>query len=147
MGEMSEFNQDQAAINISLKPEYEMLQTALLELSQKQNELRDRYINLQNKLGNTLSTDAILSLLQVATGEQETLPEDIKMSFYDGDVSIDDFIKQFVEGRKLFQLRKIKSEKLKSMLQHPTQGGGHARPGYMANQPPRYGGPFPPYPR
>jgi len=135
--ELADFNRDQAAQNLSLKPEFELLRSKLHELAQRQNELRDRYVSLQNKLGNSLSSDTIFSLLQVATEEQETLSDDTKMNFYDGDLAIDEFIKNFVEGRKLYQLRKIKADKLKTILQAPQQlsgggGGGIPRPGRPA---------------
>lgn len=151
--DMASFIKDQATMNLSLKPEFEVLQTTLRELSQRQNELRDRYLNFQNKLGNSVSSDTILSLLQVATGEQETLSDDMKMNFYDGDISVDEFIKQFAEGRKLYQLRKIKSEKLRGLLQGGGQqpshqySSGYGRMPPPVPQPVRYGAQYLPYPK
>ncbi len=136
--ELSEFNRDQATRNLSLKPDFDLLKSTLGELAQKQNELRDRYVTLQSRLGSTLSSDTVLSLLQVAAGEQETLSEDVKTNFYDGDLTVDEFIKNFVEGRKLYQLRKIKSDKLKVLLQQPQQVAPMSRPGRPA--PPVPGG-------
>merc|ERR1719466_65017 len=66
--ELGDYNKDLAAQNLSLKPEFEILRAQLPELAQKQNELRDRYLNLQTKLVSSVSSDTILSLLQVAAG-------------------------------------------------------------------------------
>ena len=142
--QLADYNNDQAAHNMTLKPEFELLRSTLSELAQRQNELRDRYMTLQNQMGSSpgSSPDTILSLLQVAAGEQETLSEDFKMSFYDGDQTVDEFIKNFVEGRKLYQIRKVKSEKLKSILQKPpvhqrgvAGGGGGYGQGSVPNRP------------
>ena len=134
--EMENFNKDQAVTNLSLEPEIKILKEKLSELSQQQNELRDRYLNLQTKLGGVSSVDTIVAILQAAAAEKETISDNIKTNFYDGDVSIDEFMKQFVEERKLYQLRKIKSEKMKVILQNHPHGrqGGTSGPGYQKNQ-------------
>jgi len=143
--EMSGFNKDLAMTNLSLKPEMESLKTKLIELSVRQNELRDSYVNNRSKLGNTTSVDTIFAILQAAASEKETSSDQIKSDYYDGELSIDDFMKQFIEERKLYQLRKIKSEKMKLIVGNPVVSSATSYPtnhsiGYQVNHQ------HPPYP-
>ncbi|KAI1709778.1 modifier of rudimentary (Mod(r)) protein domain-containing protein [Ditylenchus destructor] len=74
---------------------------------------------LKNRLGSIAddrSLDSISAILQAAVQEAEDESESIAEQFHDGQLEIDDFIKQFDEKRILAHTRKIKSEKLSEIV-------------------------------
>lgn len=144
--EMLQLNQNLAKANLALKPQLEQLKTKLVELSVRQNELRESYVNSRSRLGNTMSADTIFAILQAAAVEKETSSDQIKSDFYDGEMSVEDFEKKFIEDRTLYQLRKIKSEKMKLLIGNPAVSRAGTVSGYSNNY---HGGQVtmsPPYP-
>ncbi|XP_057295371.1 uncharacterized protein LOC130623857 [Hydractinia symbiolongicarpus] len=110
-------NKDQAVTNMSLEPEIKLLKDNIVELASQQNELKDKHVQLQQRLAGKISLDGVLAILQAAAAEKETESENISQAFVEGDKTIEQFVEQFIPERKTYQLRKVKSEKMTQLLQ------------------------------
>lgn len=49
-------NKDQAVTNMSLEPEIKLLKENIVELARQQNELKDKHVQLQQRLGEFVVT-------------------------------------------------------------------------------------------
>lgn len=92
-------------------------------------ELKDKLLAIKSDIENkpvAQSKDTLLALLQAATSEIEEEAEATVDAFMKNDLSVEDFLEKYLELRKLAHLRRIKSEKMVSMIQ--TDGNDAAVP-------------------
>lgn len=147
-------NKSLAEFNLSQEPNLRQSRQKLKELYEQAQELMNEVE--QNKktldsLGGQSSLETTLALLQTAAAQAEEESEKIASSFLDGERTVESFLEEFVESRKLAHLRRIKAEKMTELLTRrlprPMGGSMPARPAPPA---PAYplppAGPMPPYP-
>lgn len=60
--------------------------------------------------------ETVLILLQTATAECEERSEKLATTLQDKEISIDEFLEQFMIERKLMHMRKLKIEKMSEMM-------------------------------
>jgi len=116
--ELIEFNRDQALKNMAYEPELQVLKENLVSLMEQQNELKVKYSSLQERLSGSVSLDTTLAVLQAATSEKETESEQLSQDFINGEKPLDEFLQQFIQDRQIYQLRKIKSDKMVYLLRN-----------------------------
>lgn len=69
-----------------------------------------------------------MALLQTAGAEMEEESEQLVKQLLGGDITIDEYLEQFMQTRKMMHLRKVKAEKMTELLRNPT--AFQAGPGY-----------------
>lgn len=60
--------------------------------------------------------ETALALLQTAATESETKSDDIVTKFQDREMTVDEFLDQFMTARKEMHMRKLKSEKMLELI-------------------------------
>ena len=71
--------------------------------------------------------------MQTSTAEAEEQSETVANDFLNSELTIDSFIKDFIEKRKLANLRRIKSEKLEECIRHDASNRYNNGPNSMAS--------------
>lgn len=126
-----------------LKEQYEQAQELVAEVEQNKKTF--------DSLGGQSSLETTLALLQTAAAQAEEESEKVASSFLDGERTVESFLEEFVEVRKLAHLRRIKAEKMTELLTRRLprpMGGAPSRPAppAPAYPLPPVGGPLAPYP-
>ncbi|KAK9497094.1 hypothetical protein O3M35_004471 [Rhynocoris fuscipes] len=112
-------NRSLAEYNLNKEPLLLVLKKQVLELSEICDNL---YKSIEEKFNNTAprggtsNLETKLSCLQMATQEMEEESEATAESFLDGSIELDDFLEKFMQKRKLMHLRKVKTDKMKEIL-------------------------------
>ncbi|XP_074603425.1 vacuolar protein sorting 37B [Brevipalpus obovatus] len=100
---------------LSKEDEYNRLRQELCDSHRETIDLKREVEKKKEKIdeyGRQTSLEITLALLQTATAEAEEEAESLASSMFSGDMRVDDFIKQFIDKRKLAHIRRIKTEKL-----------------------------------
>ncbi|KAI1708212.1 modifier of rudimentary (Mod(r)) protein [Ditylenchus destructor] len=108
-----------AEYNLSIEPKLREGAARLKAASDSALREKQEVEQLKSRLDSIAqdrSLDSISAILQAAVQEAEDQSESIADQFQDGNLEIDDFIKQFDEKRVLAHTRKIKSEKLTEII-------------------------------
>ncbi|XP_062874211.1 VPS37B subunit of ESCRT-I a [Trichomycterus rosablanca] len=112
-------NRNLAEQNLQLQPGLESRKS---ELTERYRRLQDgfesyqlRKSTLDHKSGNS-SLDTLLALLQAEGAKIEEESENMADAFLDGAVSMDAFIDEYQNKRKLAHLRRVKIEKLQELV-------------------------------
>ncbi|KAK8784531.1 hypothetical protein V5799_009105 [Amblyomma americanum] len=147
-------NKSLADFNLAREPKLRQSRQQLKELYEQAQELMTEVE--QNKktldsMGGQSSLETTLALLQTAAAQAEEESEKVASSFLDGERTVESFLEEFVEVRKLAHLRRIKAEKMTELLTcrlPRPMGGAPSRPAppAPAYPLPPVGGPMPPYP-
>lgn len=116
--------------------------------------IQEQLTELKGKKGDK-TPDTVLTLLRTAAAESEENSENIASKFQHSEITIDEYLEQFMSERKSMHARKMKSEKMQEIIQKKSQNvpmgmrfAGYPPPA-SAMYPPRPfsgGAPFPPYP-
>lgn len=113
--EISENNKKLAENTLSYKEKFEMLKNQLIE---QQNILKmekskfEELMNEQKKYVSNYSPEQIFECLQNETSKSDEASEEIANQFLSGDITAEEFLKQYKESRKLYHLRAEKLELL-----------------------------------
>ncbi|RWS04528.1 vacuolar protein sorting-associated protein 37B-like protein [Dinothrombium tinctorium] len=151
-------NKSLAEYNVSREPSYRQMRQSLVNSHKETNDLKREVESKKSKLeeiNRQTSLDTTLALLQTAAAEAEEESDTIANKFLASELTLDEFLTQFLDKRKLSHLRRIKTEKLmeyvrknqSSYNQMPTTS--NATPPYPlrpAPPPPSFGAQMPPYP-
>ncbi|XP_077534084.1 vacuolar protein sorting-associated protein 37B-like isoform X2 [Haemaphysalis longicornis] len=144
-------NKSLADFNLSREPRLRELRQQLRELYEQASELMaeaEQNKTTLDSLGGQSSLETTLALLQTSAAQADEESEKIALSFLDGDRTVESFLEEFVEARKLAHLRRIKVDKMTELLTRrmPRPMGGAAPPPSRP-APPAPGGPYhPPMP-
>lgn len=112
-------NKSLAEFNLSQQPELDKLCRQLSEMYREAKELKDEAEENKQKLDEAskqISLDTTLALLQTLSAQTEEDTEKLAETFLDGDLTVEAFLDEFSEKRKLSHLRRIKSEKMAELL-------------------------------
>lgn len=131
---ISEYNLSQKSVLEGTREDLETTYKRAVEL--KENLLSAKQ-NIESK-ANAQSNDTLLALLQAATSEIEEEAEATVDAFLKNGLSVEDFLEKYLELRKLAHMRRIKSEKLTTII----QGGGNTA--ITPDKPARHRKPPPP---
>lgn len=73
-----------------------------------------------------MNQETALALLQAAAAESEELSESIVKQLLDKELTVEQFIDQYMSARKMMHERKLKSEKMTDLIRQTTRniGGG-----------------------
>ena len=114
-------NKSLAEYNLAKEPSYKSTRDLLSKTFNEVDELRKKVEKKKDKLDENsrqTSMDITLALLQTAFAEAEEESENIASTFLSQEMSLNDFLLQFIEKKKLYHLRRIKSEKLMEFLRN-----------------------------
>ena len=109
-------NQALAQANLAKQPELERAKQQLLEQHALLAERKARYETLsqrQDELTRDLSIESITAQLDIAELEAKEQADSIARKFTAGELSVDDFMKQFKEAAERHHMRKNKAESFK----------------------------------
>lgn len=150
-------NRSVAEENVNKEPEIIERKSRISELLEQGKTLclqvQEHLTELKEKKGDK-TPDTVLTLLRAAAAESEENSESIATKFQHSDITIDEYLEQFMNERKLMHARKLKSEKMQEIIQKKAQSSvpfGLRFPGIPQPAsnvyPPRPGGgvPYPPY--
>jgi ESCRT-I complex subunit VPS37 len=101
--------------NLAKKEKVETAKNELNQINEKlEKEVADfkQLSGRQEKALSKYSVDNLAEMLVVAADEADTLSEDCRRSFVDGEIDHNAFIKKYVEGRTLYHKRKVIRERL-----------------------------------
>jgi len=134
-------NKSLAEYNLSQEPVLREAKERLLEKYGDATALSDKVRGLQSELerkSGSVRPDTLLALLEAANQEAEEESETMMDSYIQsGDRSIEQFIEEYQEKRKLAHMRRIKVDKMKELLARKQS----ATPSRQAPPPPGgYGG-------
>jgi len=134
-------NKSLAEYNLSQEPVLREAKERLLEKYGEATALSDKVRGLQSELerkSGSVRPDTLLALLEAANQEAEEESETMMDSYIQsGDRSIEQFIEEYQEKRKLAHMRRIKVDKMKELLARKQS----ATPSRQAPPPPGgYGG-------
>jgi len=135
--EMSSQIKDTAVTNLSMEPEVRHLQEEIVQLANRQNDLKQKYAQMQSQLSGKVSLDGMLAVLQAATSESEEESESIAQAYMEadeGNEQIDQFVEAYMNKRIEYHLRKVKSEKMVGLVTNPNRSTMNSPPG-AAQQP------------
>ena len=99
--------------NLKREPELNAAKQQLIEKHAELAEARrtyDEYIAKQDQLSQNLSYQSIKDQLDIATRESNEASDQIKESFKNGEITVDEFTKSFKAARETFHLRSNKTE-------------------------------------
>ncbi|XP_015784839.1 vacuolar protein sorting-associated protein 37C [Tetranychus urticae] len=147
-------NKSIAEYNLSKETAFRQLKQSLYESHQEALELKKTLERKKDKLdeyNRQTSLDITLALLQTASAQAEEESEDLASSFLSSKMNLDDFLKEYIEKRKLSHLRRIKTEKLMELVRSQSSNDASLQPIRQAPGPPMPSSstnPFgtPPYP-
>lgn len=108
-------NRSLAEQNLSLQPELDHQKIQLTKSYCCLQELYDSYQLRKSTLG-SCSLDTLLALLQTEGAKIEEETENMADSFLDGALTLDGFIDDYQNKRKLAHLRRVKIDKLREMV-------------------------------
>lgn len=148
-------NRSIAEENVNKEPEIIERKSRISEHLEQGKSLclsvQEQLTELKGKKGDK-TPDTVLTLLRAAAAESEENSENIATKFQHSEITIDEYLEQFMHERKLMHARKMKSEKMQEIIQKKSQNvpmgmrfGGLPQP---AMYPPRPlpNMPYPPYP-
>lgn len=119
-------NKSLAEYNLSQEPLVREAKARLHEKYQTAQSLGEEVkalkADLDTKQGN-VSPDTLLALLEAANQEVEEESENMMDTFLQGGGSLEEFLEQYHEKRKIAHLRRVKVDKMKEL----TRRGGPAR--------------------
>jgi len=111
-------NEDLAKKNLAKEAEIEKLKR---EISSKQQLINDKRLQFEQKaqrqqeVMKQFSTPALIEHLGLAAQQAETESDAMANKFLSGEMDYKDFLKEFIEKRKLYHLRAAKKESLMMM--------------------------------
>lgn len=136
-------NKSLADYNLSREPKMRQSRQQLKELYEQAVELMQEVEQRKKTLdgmGGQSSLDTTLALLQTLAAQSEEDSEKIATSFLEGETTVESFLEEFAEARKLAHMRRVKVDKMTELL---TRRNQRAPPGAVAPLPSR---PAPPAP-
>uniref|UniRef100_U5EQT3 Putative vacuolar protein sorting 37b n=1 Tax=Corethrella appendiculata TaxID=1370023 RepID=U5EQT3_9DIPT len=118
-------NRKLAEDNLNQEPIMILGRSKVNELTEEAEQLckqvQEKSNTMRTKTGAT-DPDTYLALLQAASVESEDESEKIHKQFLGNELTIEQYIEQFLTTRKLMHLRKVKSEKMVELLRQKTNG-------------------------
>jgi len=115
-------NEDLAKRNLSREAEVETLKRELATRHQIVSEKRtsfDAKFQRQQEIMKQYSTPALIAQLGAAAAEAEASSDVLANQFVSGGMDYKDFVKEFLDKRKLYHLRSAKKESLSMMARQP----------------------------
>ncbi|XP_027202495.1 vacuolar protein sorting 37B [Dermatophagoides pteronyssinus] len=110
-----EENKQIAENNLSFESTYRIQRQQLTKAFDECQQMKQNLDRKKSKLkefGRQHSLDTILALMQAAMAEAEESSDEVANSLLRKELTIDEFLKDFNEKRKLFHMRRIKAEKM-----------------------------------
>lgn len=141
-------NKSLAEHNLSLEPKLTEGKQALIAAYEEASTLADSLTAMKASVDSTsgqYKPDTIQALLQTAAHEKEEETEKMIQNFLDKELSVEDFLSEFISKRTTAHNRRIKAEKVAEMIRSGRLSNGTTQ----APAPPQGGGvPYPqlPYP-
>ncbi|XP_050724689.1 vacuolar protein sorting-associated protein 37B-like isoform X1 [Eriocheir sinensis] len=133
-------NKSLAEFNLSLEPKLSQAKQALISKYEEAAQLSEEVNTLKAEFDSSsgqYTADTLQALLQTAAQQIEEETENLVQSFLDKENEVDDFLSEFLSKRKTAHLRRIKAEKITSIVAQqnssshstpypppPTAGGG-----------------------
>ncbi|MFH4980534.1 hypothetical protein AB6A40_007243 [Gnathostoma spinigerum] len=118
-------NKSLAEWNLSQEPKLEEAKARLKETYDKAVSLKAEVEELKarlDKLTKQRSLDSSSAILQAAAQDAEDESEKIAESFIEGNIEIEQFLREYMEKKKVAHMRKIKSQKLLAFLKEQQYG-------------------------
>ncbi|KAL9896232.1 vacuolar protein sorting 37B [Glossina fuscipes fuscipes] len=120
-----EENREKAERNIEKEPEIIELKGKLAELTERGKlcceAVQEKLAAVKDKSGN-ISQETALALLQTAAAESEEASENLVKKFTDNELTVDSFLEEFLNARKIMHLRKLKAEKMQELMRRQALG-------------------------
>jgi ESCRT-I complex subunit VPS37 len=144
-------NKSLAEYNLSQEPIIREGKAALLEKFQEASNLGEEVKSLKNSLdtkSGNMNPDTLLALLEAANQESEEESEKMMEDFISEGGSVDEFLENYYEKRKLAHLRRIKVDKMKELIlnKKSTPSRTAPPPPGASRSPAQTAAPYPPYP-
>ncbi|XP_018019392.1 vacuolar protein sorting-associated protein 37B [Hyalella azteca] len=138
-------NKSLAEHNISLEPKLTEGKRALIAEYEEASKLANSITSLKaaaDSSSGQYKPDTIQALLQTAAHEKEEESEKVIQGFLDKELSVEDFLSEFIEKRAMAHVRRIKAEKVAELIRCGSfsNGAASAAPGPAAPTP------YPPLP-
>ncbi|XP_063970203.1 vacuolar protein sorting-associated protein 37A-like [Lytechinus pictus] len=108
-----------AKLNLSYQPEIERLRRELGETVIFRNELKNNFelkCQQQQSLNEQCSLSHLMDNMRVSAADAEHQSDDLAERFLEDKITLDEFLKQFSEQRRLLHIRKVKEEKLSQLI-------------------------------
>ncbi|XP_055305601.1 vacuolar protein sorting-associated protein 37B [Sitodiplosis mosellana] len=116
-------NRTIAEENVNKEPEIVERKSRLSELSDQGKSIcasiQEKLETLKSKKCDK-SPETALALLQAAAAESEEKSDDIAAKFQSKEITIDEYLEQFMAARKLMHARKLKIEKMQEILRRSS---------------------------
>ncbi|KPM04749.1 vacuolar protein sorting-associated protein 37B-like protein [Sarcoptes scabiei] len=110
-----EQNKEIAERNLSFETTYRASRQELMKALEECQSLKNDMNKTKSKIkefNRQNSLDTTLALMQAAMAEAEENSDEVANSFLKKEISIEEFLREFHEKRKLFHARRIKTEKM-----------------------------------
>jgi len=118
-------NKSLAEFNLTKEPLLRQARQNLTDVQQEALKVRESVEEKKKMLGELVrqkSVDTTLALLQTAYMEVEEESENLAQAFLKQEITLDAFITEFIEKKKLAYLRRIKAEKMEDFIRNQSQG-------------------------
>lgn len=119
-------NRSVAEENVNKEPEIIERKSRISELLEQGKtlclEVQEKLTELKEKKGDK-TPDTVLTLLCAAAAQSEESSESIAAKLQHSDITIDEYLEQFMNERKLMHARKLKSEKMQEIISKKPQSG------------------------
>ncbi|XP_029833836.3 vacuolar protein sorting-associated protein 37B isoform X1 [Ixodes scapularis] len=146
-------NKSLADFNLSREPKMRQSRQQIKELYEQAQELMQEVEQRKKTLdsmGGQSSLETMLALLQTSAAQSEEDSEKIASSFLEGETTVESFLEQFADARKLAHLRRVKVDKMTELLtnrsRNPSRLPGGAPPPLPSRPAPPAPAPMPSYP-
>lgn len=109
-----------AKLNLSYKPEIESRKRELEETVKFRNDLKNSFdmkCLQQQSLNEQCTPHHLLDNMRVSAADAEHQSDELAERFLEDKVTLEDFLKQFSEQRKLLHTRRVREEKLSQVIQ------------------------------
>jgi len=101
--------------------------------------------NFSDSLQNKVNLEAMLNVLQAKCAMSEEKSEELAQQFYNGDLSVNEFIEEFKIRKTEAHLRRIKSDKMRELVIQARRQESVPAPSSLPSPSNPYNG-APPYP-
>ncbi|XP_076041548.1 vacuolar protein sorting 37B [Oratosquilla oratoria] len=118
-------NKSLAEYNLGQEPKLSQAKQKLITSYEEAAQLSDELGSMKAEIDSAsgqYTADTIQALLQTAAHEIEEETENLVQSFLDKEHSVDEFMAEFLNKRKMAHLRRIKAEKMTEIISRQSSG-------------------------
>lgn len=123
-------NKSLAEFNLSLEPKLSQAKQTIISKYEEAAQLSEEVNTLKGEVDSSsgqYTADTLQALLQTAAQEIEEETENLVQSFLDKEQDVDEFLSEFLSKRKTAHLRRIKAEKITSIISQQNSSS-HSTP-------------------